>query len=162
MSTEYENLTNPGGKLPDVSLPVAGRDFSRRARGSRRRAPALILFDRADCEACWSYVSQLADRREDIEDWAGEVLIVVPESLTAKQLAAYAPPDSFSVLEDPDARLARGLRLDPPAVVIADQWAVVRHAESAGPEHHFLPVEEVVEWLRYIAIECPECEGEAL
>ncbi len=162
MSTEYEKLTNPGGKLPDVSLPVAGRDLSRRARGSRRRAPVLVLLDRADCEACWLYVAQLADLHGDIVDWAGEVLIVAPESLTAERLAAHPLPDTFSVLEDPDHRLARGLRIEPPAVVIADQWAVVRHVETAGPDHRFLEVREVVEWLRYMAIECPECEGEAL
>lgn len=162
MSTEYENLTNPGGKLPDVSLPVAGRDYSRRARGSRRRAPVLILFDRADCEACWEYVGQLADAREDVDDWSGEVLIIVPEPLTAEQVADRTPSGSFSVLEDPGGRLAGGLRIEPPAVVIADQWAVVRHTENAGPDHRFPAVGEVVEWLRHMAIECPECEGEAL
>jgi peroxiredoxin len=162
MSMDRETLTNPGGKLPDVSLPVAGRGFSRRARGSVRRAPVLILFDQTDCEACWTYVSQLAEERGEIEEWVGEVLIVVPEPLPADQLTERALPETFSVLEDSDRRLARGLEIDPPAVVIADQWAVVRHVESASPEHHFPEAGKVVRWLRDMAIECPECEGEAL
>lgn len=162
MSTDRETLTNPGGKLPDVSLPVAGRGFSRRARGSVRRAPVLVLFDRVDCEACWKYVSGLADERDEIAEWVGEVLIVLPDPIAAEQLTERSLPEAFSVLEDSDRRLARGLEIDPPAVVIADQWAVVRHVERAGPEHHFPEIGKVVRWLRDMAIECPECEGEAL
>jgi hypothetical protein len=47
------------------------------------------------------------------------------------------------------------------AVVIADQWGEVRMAEAAGPSHRFEAGDEIVQWLRFIAIECPECQGEA-
>src|SRR5690606_28775006 len=34
--------------------------------------------------------------------------------------------------------------------------------EEAGDDHRFLPPEELVEWARYLAVQCPECQGEAL
>ncbi len=47
-------------------------------------------------------------------------------------------------------------------MVVADQWGEVHAAEEAGPEHRFLPPDEVEAWVRHLAVRCPECEGEAL
>lgn len=58
--------------------------------------------------------------------------------------------------------LSGALRLDPPALAIADQWGEVHAGVAAGAEHRWLAVAEVADWLRYLAMQCPECEGEAL
>jgi hypothetical protein len=48
-----------------------------------------------------------------------------------------------------------------PAVLIADRWGevvFVGQSEAAGG----LPdVDELLEWLRYVQNQCPECQGEA-
>ena len=49
-----------------------------------------------------------------------------------------------------------------PAVLIADQWGELFVVEPAGDDHGFIEPDEVVSWLRYLAIQCPECQGEAL
>jgi len=48
-----------------------------------------------------------------------------------------------------------------PAVVIADRWGEVMFV--ASPERtEALPVpDEIIEWLAYAQVRCPECEGEA-
>jgi hypothetical protein len=48
-----------------------------------------------------------------------------------------------------------------PAVVVADRWGEIHHVTNT-PRVEDLPTpQELVEWLRYIRCQCPECEGEA-
>ena len=35
-------------------------------------------------------------------------------------------------------------------------------AVDLAAEHRSIAPEELIEWLRYLAIQCPECQGEAL
>jgi hypothetical protein len=48
-----------------------------------------------------------------------------------------------------------------PGVVIADRWGEIHLVQGARLVEQLPPAEELVEWLRYIAHKCPECEGEA-
>ncbi len=48
-----------------------------------------------------------------------------------------------------------------PGVVIADRWGEI-HLVAAGREVEDLPpMDELLEWLRYLQNKCPECEGES-
>jgi hypothetical protein len=48
-----------------------------------------------------------------------------------------------------------------PGVLIADRWGEI-YAVFDGTSASDLPAaDEIVEWLRYIHYECPECQGEA-
>jgi hypothetical protein len=51
--------------------------------------------------------------------------------------------------------------LTAPAVLIADRWGEILAAASANRAADLLPVAEILEWLRFVAHACPECEGEA-
>lgn len=48
-----------------------------------------------------------------------------------------------------------------PAVIVADRWGEVYLASHAGAVSDLAPADEVFECLRYIAHDCPECQGEA-
>ena len=48
-----------------------------------------------------------------------------------------------------------------PAVAVIDQWGDITDVHAAGPDHAFAAVSEVVSWARFLAVQCPECEGEA-
>lgn|SRR5690606_33502727 len=156
MDRGYSDLKNPSDRLPDLVLPSATSGAGRTVRSSGRRAPVLVLVHGPDCTSCTAYLERLAEGRSEIQDWDGEVEVVSPSPFEER-----ATLDGFVYLHDPDGRLARDLAVSPPAVVIADQWAVIRALEPAGESHEFISVDEVVEWLRFMAIECPECEGEA-
>jgi hypothetical protein len=51
--------------------------------------------------------------------------------------------------------------IDAPAVVIADRWGEVYLAARGASVSDLPAADEILECLRYIAHECPECQGEA-
>lgn len=153
-----ETLKNPARRLPDLSLPEVGSGATRRVRGSGRGAPVVLLLHGFDCTDCQAYLDRLAARRAELGDWDGELIVVLPTAEPGREEeGAWAP----LVLHDDDARLARRLGVKPPAVVIADRWGEIRLLDPAGDNHAFHDPDEIVAWLRFIAIECPECQGEA-
>ena len=43
-----------------------------------------------------------------------------------------------------------------PGVLVADRWGEVQFVQAGLP-----PVDELIEWLQYVQVKCPECEGES-
>lgn len=76
------------------------------------------------------------------------------------QAAPYRLGERVRVAADPERRLASA-GITVPAVLIADQWGELFVVEPAGVEHVLLAPDEIVAWLRYLAVQCPECQGEA-
>ncbi len=52
-------------------------------------------------------------------------------------------------------------RVPCPGVVVADRWGEVRFVAGASSAADLPRVPALVEWLRFIQSECPECQGEA-
>jgi hypothetical protein len=51
--------------------------------------------------------------------------------------------------------------LPAPAVVIGDRWGEVQHLTTADSSLAAFPApEELLDWLHYVRMRCPECEGE--
>lgn len=74
----------------------------------------------------------------------------------AARLAAPGAPDAALVVTA-DAVPS----VPPPAVVVADRWGEVYFA-AGGPTARELPAPaEIIEWVTFVAHECPECQGEA-
>ena len=48
-----------------------------------------------------------------------------------------------------------------PAVLVLDQWGEVKETIAVA-RHEFPERTALVAWARYLATQCPECEGEAL
>ena len=47
-----------------------------------------------------------------------------------------------------------------PGVVVADRWGEVYYVEGADRASELPAPDELMEWLRYVRNECPECQGE--
>jgi hypothetical protein len=45
--------------------------------------------------------------------------------------------------------------------VVADQWGEIVDIRGAATAADLMSAEELLEWVRYVEIRCPECEGEA-
>lgn len=149
-------------RLPDVKLASAPGGSPVPIRLPGRVSPVLVLVDRAECDACRAWLRRLAAVSSDIAEWDGRVIVVVPASPEdAARIVDDAPPP-FAILADPDRALAARLAISTPALVIADQYGEIHHAASAGDAHELPDPAEVIDWLRYLAIQCPECQGEAL
>ncbi len=102
----------------------------------------------------------LEERRSELEEWDGRLVLIVPEARTGEADDAAESPSRFPVLVDAAERLAGALSVRPPATVVADQWGEIHSVEETGREHRFPPPNDLVEWVRYRAVQCPECPGE--
>ncbi|MGH7580504.1 MAG: hypothetical protein ACREM9_10065, partial [Gemmatimonadales bacterium] len=140
--------------LPAVSLPSAPAGAMvdlRRGRGPR----VVVALHSAVCEECRRYVrAELAAHMGALTEWGGHLLVVVPGVLESAADFPELTPD-VQVLGDPELTFASGDAI----VAVADEWGEVYFAAIAGAEHAFPTPEEITEWVRLIAIQCPECEG---
>jgi hypothetical protein len=66
----------------------------------------------------------------------------------------------FALLLDSDGQLKRSARIGILSILIVDRWGVVQLRHEAREAHDFLAPSEIEDWLRYLAIQCPECQGE--
>ncbi len=161
-----------GDLLPAFTLPArdGGPDVKLRAPG--RLATVLVaLHD--DCAPCDAYLAALAAQEAELRDWDGRVMAVRVGRADAESAARssegekhahaapHRPAERVRVAADPERSLASA-GITAPAVLIADQWGELFVVEPAGAEHALLAPDEIVAWLRYLAVQCPECQGEAL
>ena len=66
----------------------------------------------------------------------------------------------FPLAADPDRRVAERCGLASGGLLIADQWGELFLVEPMPDGAHSYPAPaEVAEWLRFVAIQCPECEN---
>lgn len=119
----------------------------RRGRGPR----VLFLPHSADCDECRAYAAGLEARSEEISEWGGRTSIVLGAAADA---AADAFPARMQLLRD--VTTTAGVK--PAAVIIADEWGEVQFSIEAVADHALPDMTEVVEWVRFISIHCPECE----
>jgi peroxiredoxin len=162
-SDQLQDLTlGRGARLPELTLPSAagGAEIALRAPG--RRAPVVVQVDEAECEACDDFLTRLAAEKEEIAEWDGRVVVVVPGEAAAAARLQERLALPFPVLADPDHRLSARIGTDAASVLVADQWGEIHMSERIGVGATPPTAAEIVEWLRYLAIQCPECQGEAL
>ena len=160
--TERPRLAQ-GERLPDLRLaPAAGGTPEPLVAPGGRQVQVVVAVDGEGCAACRAYLQRLADAEAEIRAWDGRVLVVVPaEADEAARLAESVPP-TLLVLADPERRLWRHLRISGAAVLVADPWGEVRFRHEAGAAHDLPDPAELADWTRFVAIQCPECEGESL
>lgn len=151
-----------GERMPHLRLPSApaGELVPLVAPGGRM-VPVVVALHGAECEACGAYLRRLFAEEGEFREWDGRVLVIVPGGVedAARLVEAVDPP--FPVLAD-DGRFARWMGADGGAVLVADPWGDVRFRQAAGAAHDFPDPAELVDWARFMAIQCPECEGESL
>ena len=146
-----------GTLLPSLRLASMSGGKPVALRGGR--GPRILLLTHApDCAVCERYLRGITRHAAEISEWDGRLLVVVPGSAGEAGALAGADPPGVRVLADPGQRVARQLGLRGAAVVIADEWGEIYFAVDAGVEHALPAPEEIVDWVRFISIQCPECE----
>lgn len=60
------------------------------------------------------------------------------------------------MLADPEGKVASGVAV---RIAVADEWGEVYFGEEGGGDHALVTPEELLEWVRFVTIQCPECEG---
>jgi peroxiredoxin len=161
MSSGRDQLTNPSRRLPDLSLPASSTGALTPVRRPGREARVVVLVHGSDCAECREYLEQLTRDRQSILDWDGLIFVVTPGAPGETGHSGSVLEAPFLLLSDPAGSLARSVSLQAPAVAVADQWGEIHAGENAGPDHQFLAPAEIIGWLRFLATQCPECQGEA-
>ena len=128
-----EVFLKSGDRLPDVQVQSVDGDMVSLRTHSRLATVLLALHP--DCGKCSAYRDDIAAHAQQLREWDGRVLAVGPHAASG---------------------------IEAPSVLIADQWGELAVVENAGEQHEFIEVQEVIDWLRFLATKCPECEGEAL
>lgn len=163
------------GALADAPVPTrhlptaAGAELSIASLVGRSQS-ALFLAHGVDCLACLGYARQLVGQRAALDD-ADAVPIVaveVPEGAGPETAAewVHALGADARVLLDAGGAWKRavaghvGLSADDAIVLALDRYAAARAGSAAAEAGGLIDPGEAVAWLRFIALECPECAGE--
>jgi peroxiredoxin len=155
-----ELRAKPTERLPDLRLPTApeGAPVPLVEPGGRG-VPILLAVHSADCVECRAFARSLAAADAELREWDGRVTVVVPGSID--DAARFADGLPFPVLADAERNLWTRMGMEGAAVLVADPWGEVRMRQVAGAAHDLPSPAELVDWARFVAIQCPECEGEA-
>jgi hypothetical protein len=147
-----------GDRMPPLLLQAADNGKAVALREESRVATVLVILH-GGCEPCAEYLAAITQRSTEIREWDGRVVAAVVGSQPS--MPEPVRDSVVQVTVDADEQLQQSGAATP-AVLIADQWGELFMVEGAGTAHAFPEPGEIVEWLRYLAIQCPECQGEAL
>jgi glutaredoxin len=158
--------TVPLRTLP-VAAPAGGAPSLFSLEPLRGRAQVVLFLGHpVGCLACAGYARQLVGAAPALADVDAAAVIVVPDSpaRAGGWAGDYVP--QATVVADAERAWGRalaafvGLPADTPTLLLLDRYLAPRVGAS-GPEAGALPSPgETVEWLRFLALECPECSLE--
>lgn len=145
----------PGVLLSGVSLPswpTGAMESLRSGRGPR----VLVALHSAACLECRRYIqTELAPASEQLAQWGGRLAVVLPGFPDDARELAGLIPGAIQLLGDPDEGVALGSAM----VIIVDEWGEVFFVANAGVGHDLPRSGDMAAWIRFLAIQCPECEG---
>ena len=153
-----EATLTPGVLLSGVTL-LSGTGGTAVDLRSGRGPRALVTLHSGICPECRRYVqTELVAALEQVGEWGGRLAVVVPGKPDGAHELAGIVPEGIELLGDPEASLASGCAM----VVIVDEWGEVYFVGNAGAGHDLPTSLDIRDWIRFLAIQCPECEGEAI
>ncbi|HSH44656.1 MAG TPA: hypothetical protein VK966_02310 [Longimicrobiales bacterium] len=133
-----------GDRVPRLRLPAVGGG----ERSVRGRGPRILLVVHPGCARCAEYARSVGEAAGALPDWDADIMVASPAA------EGFEGLDGVTVVRDPDRALGEGL-----TVLVLDRWGEVYHAGHHGGDHDAASPEELLEWVRFVAIQCPECEG---
>ena len=150
-----------GELLPSVTLSMpSGTAFALGQYSGRRNLVILLLGTGSPGERVSRLLAQLAQSRVALDEEDAKVLVVHTGD------AAWLSDEesrSLTVLVDDDATFHRCLgAVDAagratPALYITDRYREIYHATRPGDAQWPMSAEEVLSWLVFMNIQCPEC-----
>ena len=126
-------MLQTGDLVPHFTVTtVSGESFDYSDIWQRKNL-VLVLLPHADSAATTKFVDQLTARLSE---------------LTGDDSACVITRDSVSGVQSP-------------GIVVADRWAEIHHVAGGRTVDDLPGPDDVIEWLRYVQHQCPECEGES-
>lgn len=171
MTKETRNQYQIGDRIPDTRLPAVEEEGVTPIRGGARESVVLVFPHGGGCAECRAYVERLTRAHEGFRRWDARLTVVLPDDAKAGPDAgggakagpdggggAWSGLDHVSLVRDEEDALHAGLDEEGGAgVLVADRWGAVYEVVRVGAGHGLPTAHELVEWLRFIATQCPEC-----
>lgn len=154
MDTTHSEGVAVGERLPAVALATAGSE-SLDLRRTRHESSVLVFVHR-DCGDCQAYVAGLEALAQRLHAWGGRVLVVAADWDHARSLAGEVS-STIVCDEGAHARAGAGLGSADAAVVVSDKFGTVYRCVAAGAGHELVAPDELLEEVRYMGSQCPEC-----
>jgi peroxiredoxin len=152
-------ILNPGQMMPDFSLPSSlGRPF--RVSDFRNRSNLVLVICNLDnIEEISLLLPSLNAAASEISQENSSLALILPKTLDEVETIVDEYGVIFPVLADPDKKVIQGkVHVNDPGLemYILDRYgeiAAVERVETAG----FFPKPvEILDWVRYLEIQCPE------
>jgi hypothetical protein len=137
-------MLQPGDSFPHLSFTAVDGQLIRYDDLWQRRFLVLVALRDADAPEARAYTAALR---------AEPALVDYDTSLVVYD----ARRQGFDSAAGP----AHPSLVPPPSVTIVDRWGEVQHVASSESERGLPSPAALVEWLRYVQMQCPECQGEA-
>jgi peroxiredoxin len=150
-----------GRFVHDFTLPAAdGRMV--RLGDYRQRANLVLFFHHGQgCGECRAYLREIAERSALLGQEEAVALAIGPDDPAgARRLAGELSGPAggrLLLLCDPGGGAAAREGLAPAAVVVADRSREIWAAWPGGEGHALPSLQEIVDWLEFIELQCPEC-----
>ncbi len=121
-----------------------------------RRNRIVFFTHPGACAGCSSHARDLVALRAHLSRWDGDLWLVGD---TADDVMPEAD-DVIRVTGDTDHLLRQrcGLSADDARVAVADRWGQIWQTAVADDRHTLVAPADVLETIKFIAIQCPECE----
>ena len=165
VAAEYQG-SRASFPIPLWILPsVGGNSFSLESIKGRLQAVILFAHD-ASCLACYGYAKRLAKQREALAEVGAIPIIVVRSEPEAASYWRHEIGEDVTILADEAGAwksAVAGALDEPPgfaALIIVDRFAAPRAGSFAPEAGGLIAPAEATGWLRFLALECPECGGE--
>jgi len=126
-------MLKTGDLVPHFTVTTFGGQSFNYSDIWQRKNLVLVLLPHAESAASTKFVDQLAARISE---------------LTGDDSACVITRDSVSGVPSP-------------GVVVADRWGEIHHVVGGKTVDDLPGPEDVIEWLRFVQHQCPECEGES-
>lgn len=142
-----------------VSFTLPDGDGHPVSSWSYRQRSNLVLFFHhgASCGTCRSVLQKLARHVDTLRDEEAGILAIGPDQPSEARALAVALTCPFPLLSDPSQRIVAQQGLEPPALVVSDRFGEIWAAWSGGRGHELPDVDEIVRWLEFVEVQCPEC-----
>ena len=133
VAQEVSTMLQTGDLVPHFTVTTSSGENFDYSDIWQRKNLVLVLLPHAESPSSTKFVNQLTAQMSD---------------LTGDDGACVITRDRVSGVPSP-------------GIVVADRWGEIHHLAGGKTVDDLPRPDDLIEWLRYVQHQCPECEGEA-
>ncbi len=162
MIEKKEHTTQSSFTIPDFTLEATdGRVISPSMYRNKENL-VLVFVQYYQCSSCYPLLTDLKKNYKQFREMNTEVLLIINCNENAVKNLQQLWMMPFPVLSDEDDHISKqflGSNNQPrPALLIIDRFGSAWKYYNTGGDNKEIKLPEVMKWLEFIEIQCPECD----